>query len=59
MTRGQKLILKAAGSHRRFWNKRKDMVRAVFHKDYTDSICRIDEKSWTEETKQVWGKAAA
>ena len=35
------------------------MVRAVLHKDYTDSICRINGKSWTEETKQVWGKATA
>lgn len=35
------------------------MVRAVVPKDYSDSMCRINEKSWTEETKQVWEKATA
>lgn len=32
------------------------MVLAVLHKNYSEGICRINETSWTEETKQVWVK---
>lgn len=35
------------------------MVRAVLHKDYSDSICKINKKNWTEEMKKVWVKVTA